>query len=262
MNAVAIHPWPTQRLFGLDFVADATIADAAQWLVAERDSARGDWRTVVTPNVDHIVTYERDPAMFAVAREAAVLLPDGMPIVWASRLLRRPLARRMSGSDLFSAMWPVLAELAVPVVAVPPTAEVGRLLAAELPGVELVEAPWFAVDDTDAIAALAAAVVTACDAADARFCMLGLPMDKQHRLVPVMRRLWEERGGDRPIVMLMGAALELHVGATRRAPRWMQRSGLEWLFRITQDPRRLAKRYLVDDTRFVRSVWREWRADR
>jgi N-acetylglucosaminyldiphosphoundecaprenol N-acetyl-beta-D-mannosaminyltransferase len=62
--------------------------------------------------------------------------------------------------------------------------------------------------------------------------------------------------------MLVGASPDFAVGLAKRAPRWMQRLGVEWLHRLAGDPRRLAKRYLVDDVAFVRLVWREWRARR
>lgn len=252
-------PWPTRRLFGLDFVSDATIDDVADWLVEICDHERRAWRTVVTPNTDHIVNYERDAALFNVAAEATIVLPDGMPIVWASRLLRRPLTRRMAGSDLFTALWPVLARSEIPVVAMAPSSDVRDRLVAEYPHAHVIVPGWFAMDETDAVDALLDDVISACTAVDARFFLLGLSMEKHHRIAPLLRDRWAATPEAIPIVMLMGAALELHVGVTRRAPRWMQHAGLEWLFRITQDPRRLAKRYLVDDVQFVRSVWNQWR---
>ena len=63
-------------------------------------------------------------------------------------------------------------------------------------------------------------------------------------------------------MLLLGASAEFHVGLQRRAPEWMQRFGLEWVYRLLSNPRRLAKRYLVDDVAFGPMVWREWRARR
>ena len=63
-------------------------------------------------------------------------------------------------------------------------------------------------------------------------------------------------------MLLLGASPDFTLGLTRRAPEWMQRYGLEWIYRLGLEPRRLAKRYLVDDVAFLPLVWREWRASR
>jgi N-acetylglucosaminyldiphosphoundecaprenol N-acetyl-beta-D-mannosaminyltransferase len=65
-----------------------------------------------------------------------------------------------------------------------------------------------------------------------------------------------------PFVMGVGGSFDVTAGVLRRAPQWMQRLGLEWLFRLAQEPRRLWRRYLNEDMAFFRLVWREWRAKR
>ena len=83
-------------------------------------------------------------------------------------------------------------------------------------------------------------------------------MTKNHRI----SLLLAERpppGGRAPIVLMIGAAAEFHTGHQRRAPEWMRRSGLEWVHRLASRPGYMAKRYLVDDTKFVVLVWRELR---
>jgi N-acetylglucosaminyldiphosphoundecaprenol N-acetyl-beta-D-mannosaminyltransferase len=63
-----------------------------------------------------------------------------------------------------------------------------------------------------------------------------------------------------PFVMGVGGSFDVAAGVLRRAPKWVQRAGLEWLFRLAQEPRRLWRRYLSEDMAFFRLVWREWRA--
>ena len=79
------------------------------------------------------------------------------------------------------------------------------------------------------------------------------------------QELWihRHRGELGPVVAVgVGASIDFVAGMVRRAPAWMSRAGLEWLFRLAQEPRRLFRRYLVEDVRFLPILWRSWRADR
>jgi N-acetylglucosaminyldiphosphoundecaprenol N-acetyl-beta-D-mannosaminyltransferase len=259
----------TEHLFGLDFVADATIDDLVDVLIreAEDDGAaagRRGWRSVVTPNVDHLVRYRRDPAEEAVARDAMLVLPDGMPIVWASRLVKRPLAARLTGSDLFSALWPRLAVLGIPAVVLAPSDEVARRLEAEHPGARCVVPPIFDAADPAQVDAVVDAAAAAVVEVDARLVFVAVSVAKTHVLAARMHARWAGTTGPGPwpVVLLVGAAPEFHLGIVERAPGWAQRRGLEWLYRLAREPRRLARRYLVDDVLFLRLVWDEWRSGR
>jgi N-acetylglucosaminyldiphosphoundecaprenol N-acetyl-beta-D-mannosaminyltransferase len=88
--------------------------------------------------------------------------------------------------------------------------------------------------------------------------IVALSVAKTHLVAARLRERWADEATP-PLVMLLGAAPEMHLGLQRRAPEWVQRAGLEWLHRLAGDPRRLAKRYLVDDVRFVSIVRRERR---
>jgi N-acetylglucosaminyldiphosphoundecaprenol N-acetyl-beta-D-mannosaminyltransferase len=188
-----------------------------------------------------------------------MVLPDGMPIVWASRLLRRPLRRRLTGSDLFSSLWPKLVADGIAAVVLAPNAEVARGLEAEHPGVRCVIPPVFDVDDGATIAAIVDDVTAAADEAGARYVFIALSVAKTHCLATALRWSWDGHPRPAPVVLLIGASPEFHLGLVSRAPAWAQRTGLEWLYRLAREPRRLARRYLVDDVRFAALVWRELR---
>lgn len=252
---------PTRRLFGLDFVADGDIESLVEALIDEDGRAPRGWRCTVTPNVDHLVRYERNPLEAEVARAATVVLPDGMPIVWAGKLLGRPLRSRLTGSDLFAALWPELAARSIPAVVIASNDEVAAGLSAEHPGARMIVPPRFEVGDEAAVTALIDEVVAACDEIGARFVVVGISMPKHHLVAHHLERRWQDRDFV-PMVMLLGASPNFHLGITQRAPRWMQRFGLEWLHRLASDPKRMARRYLVDDPRFAGILWREWRAAR
>lgn len=252
----------TRRLFELDFVAETTVDDVASALVAESGASREHWRCVVTPNVDHLVRYDRIPAEAEVARTASLVLPDGMPIVWASRLFRRPLSRRLTGADLFVALWRLLADGAIPTVAVASNDTVAARMEAEHAAIRTIVPPMFDVEDDAAAEEVIDRVVAAVDEVGARFVVVGVSMPKHHLIARRLRERWAPEFAERPCVLLLGASPDFAFGLTPRAPQWMQRSGLEWLHRLARDPRRMAKRYLVDDVRFVRLVVREWRRTR
>lgn len=256
----AIETLKTRRLFGLDFVDAQTVDEIGDVLLEDADPDR--WRCVVTPNVDHLVRYARHEGEADVARSAMVVLPDGMPIVWASRLLQRKLTARLAGSDLFAVLWPRLAEAAVPTVVVAPRREVADRLSVEHPRVRFVVPPVFDIDDSDVVLAVVDEIVDACSRSGARFLVIGLPMRKHHLIATRLRERWIDAYASAPTVLLLGASSEFYVGLARRAPVWMQRAGLEWLHRLAGDPRGMARRYLVDDVRFLALVWRQWRMTR
>ena len=257
MNALLVR-----TVFGLDFVAADGVTAVADLLQAEVARRRPGWRCVVTPNVDHLVRYERFPVEAEVAASATTVLPDGMPIVWASRLLGEKLPARLTGSDLFAELWPRWTADLTPVVVVASTDEVAAGLEHEHPRAATLVPPMFDESDKGQLTGLATAIDEVSRRVDARFVVIGLSMPKHHRLAAELERLW--RGLDRPTptVMLLGASAEMYLGVTGRAPEWMGRAGLEWVHRLATDPRRMAKRYLVDDTAFVGIVFRAWRAAR
>lgn len=254
-------PWPTARLFGLDFVTDATIDELRSWLLDDAETRRDDWRCVVTPNVDHLVRYDEFTAEAATAQHSYLVLPDGMPIVWASRLLRRPLASRLTGSDLFAALWPELVARRIPTVVVASSSALADRLQEQMGAlVRCVVPPRFDVADNDAVTSLVDEVTSTCQSIHARFCIIGISMPKHHLIANHLRRRWADSYASAPVVLLLGAAPELYFGLARRAPQWMQRTGSEWLYRLAREPRRLAKRYLIEDVQFVRLLVDELRS--
>lgn len=217
---------------------------------------------VFTPNVDHVVTAEDDPDFREACAAADLSLADGQPLVWASGLLGARLPCKISGSDL---VWPLLERAArlrwrvYLLGGAPGVAEAaGALLAREL-GVVIagVDAPAIALDSP---VQAPDPVLERLRAARPDLVLVALGSPKQER--------WIHRSlaGLRPAVAIgVGASLDFVTGRVRRAPGWMSAAGLEWLFRLFQEPRRLAVRYLWKDPRFLlvllRTAWRP-RAER
>jgi N-acetylglucosaminyldiphosphoundecaprenol N-acetyl-beta-D-mannosaminyltransferase len=211
---------------------------------------------VFTPNVDHVVTAEDDPLFCDAYRRADLSLPDGKPLLWASRWLGVPLPAKVSGSDL---VWPLMERAAGsgwrvyllgggPGAAGAAARRFDRELGVSIAGVDAsvvpLELPSGAVD--------AAAERVRAARPDLVLVALGAP--KQER--------WIDRALPRirPAVALgVGASLDFVAGTARRSPRWMSRWGIEWLYRLAHEPGRLAYRYLVKDPRFAAIAWKTGR---
>jgi N-acetylglucosaminyldiphosphoundecaprenol N-acetyl-beta-D-mannosaminyltransferase len=203
---------------------------------------------VYTPNVDHVVTAEDDLAFREAYSEASLSLADGQPLVWSARLLGTPLPAKISGSDLTwplmerasRAGWRVFLLGAGPGVAERAAARLADELGVAIAGVD---APHIRLDapssETDAI-------VGWVRAARPDLVLVALGAPKQERWIHQVRfRL-------RPAVLLgVGASLDFIAGTIPRAPPWMSRLSLEWLYRLVREPRRLAHRYLWKDPRFL-----------
>jgi N-acetylglucosaminyldiphosphoundecaprenol N-acetyl-beta-D-mannosaminyltransferase len=205
--------------------------------------ANGRGGCIVTPNVD-IHRQLRRPEHADIARQADLVVADGMPIVWASRLQGDPLPERVSGASLVWALSRAAAARGRSVFllgALPEVATVAaETLSRRIPGLQVVgtHSPEPGFERSDAhFARIGDLLVEA--APDLVFCAFGFP--KQERC---MMRLAQRLPG--AFFLGCGGSLDFIAGKTRRAPDVIQRAGLEWLYRLAQEPRRLGRRYLVD----------------
>ncbi len=210
-------------------------------------------------NVHTVMEAQDDPDYAAVLNAATVATPDGMPLVWALRRLGRPEQARVYGPDLLLA-W---AEYAAARPDAPPSyfyggapgvaAELARTLQTRFPGFRVAgaESPPF----RDLTPAEDEAVLTRFAAAGAGLVWVGLGAPKQERW---MRAHAEKTGA---VLLGVGAAFDFLTGRVPQAPRWLMRLGLEWLFRLAMEPRRLWKRYFHHNPRFVwrlgRQLWED-----
>lgn len=212
---------------------------------------------VVTPNVDHVCLAEASPELVASYAHALLSLVDGTPLLWLARALGTPLPEKISGSDLIRPLMARAAAEGLRVSLLGGAPGVGEAAAAVLrgdyPGLQIcgIHAPplGFEKDPTQNGAVLRA---LADERAQVVLVALGCPKQE----------LWmhHNRAALAPAVALgIGASLDFLAGRVRRSPAWMSRCGLEWLYRLVQEPRRMAQRYLVRDRAIVRVAWRMWR---
>jgi N-acetylglucosaminyldiphosphoundecaprenol N-acetyl-beta-D-mannosaminyltransferase len=195
-----------------------------------------------------------NPALMAALRSADLVLPDGMPLVWIARRRGQKEAERCAGPDVMVAVCDRGRAAGLShyfVGGAPGTPEaLASSLADRYPGLQVAgtHSPPF----RDASPAEDASLVAAINAAGPDVLWIGLGTPKQD--------LWAAEHAailDAPVILTVGAAFDFHSGRLRRAPHWMRRVGLEWLFRLAMEPRRLWRRYLLTNARFVWLVVRE-----
>lgn len=256
-----------RRLFGLDFVDAPSLEPVLSSLLERRhppDGGRMD--TVLTPNVDimvHLAAPGVDQSIeWRMFRRSRYCLPDGQPIVAASRLLGRPLGARLTGSGLFALLWPRLVTDRRSVFMVASSELIVERLENEYAELRSTVAPMFDADDFATIDRLAGAVIASATEHALEYVILGVGNPKDARIGDAVLRLWPARLGRPPTILALGGSASMYVGITKRAPAWVQRVGMEWFYRFLQEPRRLFHRYFVRDVTFVKLVWRQWRTDR
>lgn len=211
---------------------------------------------VVTPNVDHIVRLEKDEELQKVYKNASLILTDGKPLIWISKWYKTPIKEKISGSDLFPRVCQLAANknytmyLLGAAEGVADTA--ARNLMKKYPGLNIVGtySPPFGFEKNEQEMNKIKAQI---QDVHPDILIVGLGCPKQEKF---MYYHCKELGV--PISFGLGASIDFEAGNIKRAPKWMSNHGLEWLYRFSKEPKRLFKRYFVDDIKIIR-VARKYR---
>jgi N-acetylglucosaminyldiphosphoundecaprenol N-acetyl-beta-D-mannosaminyltransferase len=253
---------PRRRVFGLDFVDLDSLDTLVDELASLSPIAHPNHHLpiVMTPNVDHLVKLDRriDATSAALVCRAAYVLPDGQPIVWASRWLGTPLRARLPGSSLVQMLWPRLMADDRVVLVVASSQEIADRVMADGRHAHAVVAPQISLVDRAALDHLVDECAALCRELGVSHLFVTLGFPKQCNVIDGVVSRLTEAGLPVPVCLAVGASFEMHYGLVRRAPEWMQRGGLEWFYRFLQEPHRLFRRYFVEDPAFVRLVAQEF----
>jgi N-acetylglucosaminyldiphosphoundecaprenol N-acetyl-beta-D-mannosaminyltransferase len=234
--------------------------------VVERMSAwvreRGRCRYVAETGMHGVTEAQKSPAVKEALAGADLVVADGMPLVWLGRLRGFPMKRRVYGPELMLEFCGRTVGEGVRHYFYGGAEGVPERLAARLqerfPGLQVAGAlsPPF----RDLTPQEAEEICARINAARPDVLWVGMSTPKQelfmHRMAPRL---------EVPVMVGVGAAFDFHTGRVRQAPVWMRENGLEWLWRLGMEPRRLWRRYLVGGSRFVFGVtlellgWRRWR---
>jgi len=210
--------------------------------------------------VHSVMVARSDPMMREALRDAVITVPDGMPIVWAANALGEELPNRVYGPELMRRSCDRSVERGHRVWLYGgrdqgALVQLALTLRQKHPGIQIVGgySPPFRPLSEDEDAAVAKQINDA--RADVVWVGIGVP--KQEKWMVRMRERL-----DAPVLCAVGAAFDFHAGRVSQAPRWMQERGLEWTYRIAQEPRRLLPRYLVTNPRFMLCFARQWMRER
>lgn len=236
------------ELFGLEFDAvtlEEVVASCDEAILVRKRMLIG------VANAAKVVNLRRDPMLRASVMGCDALLADGMSVVWASKLLRKPLPERVTGIDLFEGLLVLADQQGYRVYLLGATDEVVQRVAhvvrTRYPGAEIVGARngYFTEDEADAVASEIAR-------SEADMLFLGMTSPKKEIF---LGRYADVLGA--PVMHGVGGSFDVMAGVTQRAPEAWQRSGLEWAYRLKQEPRRLWRRYLKTNTTFVALTLKE-----
>ena len=205
---------------------------------------------VVTPNVDHIVQLETNKELQDVYANASLILTDGKPLLWIAKWYGTPIKEKISGSDLFPLLCDMAAKKGYSMfflgAAEGVAAKAADNLMNKYKGLQVIgtySPPYGFENDSSEMNKIDAMIKKARQ----DILIVGLGCPKQEKFI---YNNYKKLGV--PISLGLGASFDFEAGNIKRAPKWMANHGLEWLFRITQDPKRLMKRYLINDMKIFK----------
>nr|WP_044199057.1 WecB/TagA/CpsF family glycosyltransferase [Oscillochloris trichoides] len=216
--------------------------------------ATGRTHQIATVNADFVVNSLHDPELQRILQEADMATADGMPLVWGSRLLGGPLPGRVTGADMVPALAHRAAQKGYSIFFLGAregiAAKAADILQRRNPGMRIagiLSPPPRSLLEMDQ------SVVDAVKAAKPDILLVAFGNPKQEKWIRMHAHELHV-----PICIGVGGTFDMIVGVTKRAPDWMQRIGLEWAYRLSQEPQRLAKRYLHDFGYFGYFFVRQW----
>ena len=222
--------------------------------------ATGQRGYVTAAAVNLVMSARDDPDVLAAVLGATLAVPDGQPLVWALRLLGHDRATRVYGPDLMARFCERAARTGIPVYLYGGRTQealelLERRLRERFPGLAIVGG--YSPPFRELTAEEQERVIAEIDGSGAAVVWVGTGQPKQEKWMLHMRPLLRA-----PLLVGVGAAFDFHAGLVPQAPPWMQRNGLEWVYRLAREPRRLWRRYARYNPRFVAGFARQYAAHR
>ena len=214
---------------------------------------------VVTPNVDHIVKLEKDEEFKNVYKNADLILTDGMPLIWISKLKGNPIKEKVSGSDLFPKVCKLASNKGYSIFLLGAAEGVADKAAEKLKnkykGLNIAGtySPSYGFEKKNDEIEKIVKIINECKP---DILAVGLGAPKQEKFLYKYKDKLNV-----PISLAIGASIDFEAGNIERAPRWMQKSGLEWFYRLCKEPKRMFRRYIVEDFKIL-SIYLKYKKER
>jgi N-acetylglucosaminyldiphosphoundecaprenol N-acetyl-beta-D-mannosaminyltransferase len=234
------------------YIDNATLDEVIQYI--EKCITQKKICHVITPNVDQIVKIEDDAYFKEICNNAELLLTDGHPLMWIAKWYGTPIKEKISGADLVPQLCEVAAKKKYRVfflgAAEGVAIKAANILQEKYPGLIIAGtySPPFGFEN-DNIELTNINKMLFKSKADLLFVGMGVP--KQD--IFIYENMYKY---NIPVSFSIGAAIDFIAGVQKRAPRWMSNNGLEWMYRLFENPRRMFRRYIIDDLKIFKLAWK------
>jgi N-acetylglucosaminyldiphosphoundecaprenol N-acetyl-beta-D-mannosaminyltransferase len=243
------------HLLGFDFWDASDEKEVVHALVGQEANelfAKDNVNFLITPNAYDIGQYHtKYKHLYLFFRHAGVVLPDGMPIVWLSHLRKKSLRRRIPGSDLFPPLWSAIIQQRKKVFFILSNRALGEQLIAENQLARYAVPAVFDEEDDEYIRDFVQQNIVAIRDWRPEFIFIGITLPKQQKMAIELHRQLSGIADFNCLVCMLGASFEFYSGAKKRAPIFFRRTGLEWLYRFCQEPKRTWRRYTIGNLVFL-----------
>lgn len=251
-----------KAVFGFDFISNESVENIAKACIDytfPKQDAQGLLPLMITPNAAQIVMYHHEYAYLKPkVKNAVLILPDGQPIVWTSRFIKKPLQARLTGSDFFPVFWDLIKSKRKRAYLILPDDKTAHCMHHDYELVKTYVPPFVKIEQNEKFQAVADQVVADILEFKPDFVLLGLSYPKQEILSLNAYEQLKQTDIERiPLFFSLGASYEFYCGMKKRAPKIYQQLGMEWFYRFMQEPRRMWRRYTVDNSRFLLLMWKE-----
>jgi N-acetylglucosaminyldiphosphoundecaprenol N-acetyl-beta-D-mannosaminyltransferase len=242
------------KLFEFDFISEREVSPVVDDILnADSYEKVGHFPFVITPNVDDIVKFSKDEnnELRSYFLKSIYILPDGQPIVWASKLFfKQKIAKRLPGSDLLPSLLDK-SKSKCNILALISADKIAEALKENNPNVICYTLPLFDKNDVNAIAEITDNCIKILSANDIKIVIIGVSFPKQNILaINIYNKLKALKIAPMPLFCMLGASFEFYLGIKSRAPLYVQKAGLEWLHRFASEPKRLFRRYFIEGMAF------------
>lgn len=209
---------------------------------------------VITPNVDQIVRIEWDEYFKKICENCELLLVDGHPLMWIAKAYGMPFKEKIPGSDLVPVLCKETAEKGYQVfllgAAEGVAAKAAEILKSQYPGLQ-VAGTYSPPFDFEKDEAELRKINTMLRASDADMLFVGMGVPKQDIFIYENMHKYQI-----PMSFSIGGTIDFIAGTQKRAPKWISKIGFEWLYRFFQNPKRLFRRYFIDDVKIFGLIWK------